>query len=271
MPWFISRATAKPRCSCFSTGAERRPYMRLAMLKRKLHGWLWQKIAHAACTLGKSTRGNFLGERLKANPSLGSHLGWKEWIALLSVPLRHHKDPKQQQKFYFGYILGSLGRQHNFTWDTVPPTDSYIGARCHEGTIAMRNAIVCPLSSCVYGTSFTGFSGIRTLMASELLTHDPYQLWTLMMPFGPIVAFMLPGAGLLIGILLSVRVCSSKKSKARDWFSFSVQEFISFASFEPKLETWIHATVGSVYFHCGHNVHHGVTKRCGGSQFTVVQ
>ena len=118
-------------------------------------------------------RQDFFGERIEIIPSCEAFSRWEAWNALLAVPIRRIRG-EQLMAFYTGYVLETLGRQHNFTWDTIP-SSAKTEWRCQEGVISMRIMMLCRTEDCPLHviSSFSELTEIRTLSSSDLLPSGP--------------------------------------------------------------------------------------------------
>ena len=93
-----------------------------------------------------TARKGFEGDQINIFPYFEIFKQWKTWKGSLAVPLRHVR-PRQLQSFYLGYILETITRPHNLTFNTTlfhggkPPLDE----KCDEGVIDMgvSTALCC--------------------------------------------------------------------------------------------------------------------------------
>ena len=156
----------------------------------------------------------------------------------MSAPVRSVAHTNRQA-FFMAYIIGTLIRRHNFTFETMPlsQNDSF-GAWCDGGRLEMRSKLVCVDPFCSLGTSLSEFTDYRTLKTSELLTPPLYKLSSLTMPLNSAVVCMLLGAAVIVGLLISLRVSPSRAVKA-EWFHYSCWTLLPFVTIPSHRRMWL--------------------------------
>ena len=107
----------------------------------QLYSFVAQRGTNAVLENVNEIKKDFQGGRLSILPTYEAFARWEVWRRYMAVPLMYKRGNWEIQRAYFGFMLGSFARMHNFKFDTIRYEEGL--GNCHLGLVGMQHGVLC--------------------------------------------------------------------------------------------------------------------------------